>query len=57
MSQCPNIFFLFFSSFFFRDAPVAYGSSQVMGQIGAVAAGLRHSHSNAETELPLQPTP
>ena len=30
---------------FFRAALVANGSSQARGQIGAVAAGLRHSHS------------
>ena len=32
---------------FLKAAPVAYGSSQARGQIGAVATGLRHSHSNA----------
>ena len=32
---------------FFRAAPVAYGSSQARGQIGAAAASLYHSHSNA----------
>ena len=36
-----------FSFLFFRAAPAAYGSSQAMGQIGATAAGLHHSHSNA----------
>ena len=30
----------------FRAAPVAYGGSQARGQIGVIAAGLRHSHSN-----------
>ena len=34
----------------FRATPSAYGSSQVRGQIGAAAAGLHHSHSNAESE-------
>ena len=29
----------------FRAAPMAYGNSQARGQIGAVAAGLCHSHS------------
>ena len=40
---------LFFSFFFllFRAAPVAPGSSQARGLIGAAAAGLHHSHSNA----------
>ena len=46
-------------SFFplFRAAPTAYGSSQTRGQIGAAAAGLHHSHSNARSEPHLQPTP
>ena len=40
-------FFLnfFFFLFFLRAAPVAYGSSQARGRIGAAAAGLCHSHS------------
>ena len=29
-----------------KAAPVAYGSSQARGRIGAAAAGLYHSHSN-----------
>ena len=32
---------------FSRAAHTAYGGSQARGQIGAVAAGLYHSHSNA----------
>ena len=32
---------------FSRAAPVAYGDSQARGLIGAVATGLRQSHSNA----------
>ena len=36
-------------------APTAYGGSQARGPIGAVAASLRQSHSNAEPRL--QPTP
>ena len=31
-------------------APAAYGSSQARSQIGATAAGLYHSHSNARSE-------
>ena len=31
---------------FFRTSLMAYGSSQTRGQIGAVAMGLHHSHSN-----------
>ena len=38
-------------------APTAYGGSQARGPIGAVAAGLRQSHSNAGSEPRLQPTP
>ena len=34
---------------------MAYGDSQARGQIGAVAAGLRHSHARSEPRLP--PTP
>ena len=35
----------------------AYGGSQARGQIGAVAADLHHSHSNARSKPHLQPTP
>ena len=38
-------------------APTAYGGSQARGQIGAVAASLHHSHSNARSEPRLRPTP
>ena len=38
-------------------APSAYGGSQARGRIGAVATGLRQSHSNAGSEPRLQPTP
>ena len=48
---------LFFGGFvhFFRAAPVAYGDSQASGRIGAVAAGLHHSHARSKPRLP--PTP
>ena len=36
---------------------MAYGGSQARGRIGAVAAGLHPSHSNAGSEPSLQPTP
>ena len=36
---------------------MVYGVSQARGQIGAVAAGLQHSHSNGGSELCLRPTP
>ena len=47
------ISFFFFFFCLFRAASVAFGSSQARGQIGAIAAGLRHSHSpsNAGSEL------
>ena len=49
------IFFFFFC--LFRAASVAYGGSQARDLIGAVAAGLCHSHTNARCEPCLQPTP
>ena len=39
---------LFFSFLLFRATLVAYGISQTRGQIGAVAAGLHHSHMGSE---------
>ena len=50
-------FFFFWSFFAFRAAPSAYGGSQARGLIGAVAASLYQSHSNAGSELHLRPTP
>ena len=47
-----NFFF-----FFFRAALAAYGSFQSRDPIEAAAASLHHSHSNARSELHLQPTP
>ena len=53
----------FFSSeafsflFFFRATPLAYGSSQARGPIGDTAVCLHYSHSNAGSEVHLQPTP
>ena len=44
-------------SFFFRAVLVAYGGSQARGQIGAMAASLRHRRSNTGSKLPLWPTP
>ena len=38
-------------------ALVAYGSSQVRGQIQAAAAVLHHSHSNTGSEQHLQSMP
>ena len=61
------LFFFFFFVFFvvvvvivvfiFWAAPVVYGGSQARGPIGAIATGLRQSHSNAGSEPRLQPTP
>ena len=42
-----KITFIFIYFLLFRATPVAYGSSQARHAIGAAAAGLHHSHSNA----------
>ena len=42
---------------FLGPLPAAYGGSQARGRIGAVAASLRQSHSNAGSEPRLRPTP
>ena len=36
---------------------VCFGSIQAKGQIGAIATGLHHNHSNVGSELNLRPTP
>ena len=46
-----NYFPFLFS--FFRATPVAYGSSQVRGQVRAAIASLHHSHSNTGSKLRL----
>ena len=52
------IWFDFFCHFTFSGAaPTAYRGSQAKGLIGAVAAGLYHSHSNTGSEPHLRPTP
>ena len=48
---------IFLCECLFRAASSAYGGSQAMGRIGAVAAGLGHSHSIAGSEPLLRPTP
>ena len=48
---------LSFFFFLFRATHAAYESSQARGRIGAVAAGLHHSHSNIGSEPHLPPTP
>ena len=49
-------FLFFFLFLLFRATYVAYGSSQVRGQIGTAATGLHHSHSNTGSEPPPQST-
>ena len=49
--------FLFCLFVFTRAAPMAYGGSQTRSLIGAVAAGLRQSHSNTRSKLCLHPIP
>ena len=44
---CFHLIFLYL--FFLRAAPSAYRGSQARHPIGAVAAGLHHSHSNARS--------
>ena len=56
-SPMSHIYFFFCLFAFSRAAPAAYGDSQARGPIGAVATGLRQSHSNAGSEPRLQPTP
>ena len=52
-----NLSKILFFFFFFRATIVANGISQARGPIRATAASLCHSHSNAGSELCLQPTP
>ena len=54
-TPAPVPFFFFFG--LFRAAGVTYGGSQDRGPIGAAAAGLGHSHSNARSGPHLQFTP
>ena len=51
------LFFVFLSFFFLRATPMANGGSQARGLIGAIAAGLCHSHSNTGSKPRLRPTP
>ena len=41
----------------FRIKLLAYGSSQTTVRIGAIAAGLCHSHSSTGSKLQLRPIP
>ena len=49
--------FFFFVFCLLGATPLAYGSSQAKGLIGAVAAGLHYSHRNTASKQHLQPTP
>ena len=49
--------FCLFVCFLLFWVPTAYGSSQAGDQIGAIAAGLYHSHSNVGSEPCVRPTP
>ena len=51
-----HVKFIYLSFVSFRAAPEAHGGSQIRGLIGAVTAGLCHSHSHSRSEPRLQPT-
>ena len=59
LSEQELYFFFFFFGLFAISwaAPAAYGGSPARGRIGAVATGLRKSHSNEGSEPNLRPTP
>ena len=56
-SKNVSFFFFFLVLCPFTATPVAYGGSQARGLIGATAAGLHESHSNARSKPHEQPTP
>ena len=56
ISSCISIIYLFVFCLL-RATPVAHGGSQARDLIGAVAAGLHHSHSIARSEPHLRPIP
>ena len=49
--------FIYLFILLFRAAHMVHGGSQARGLIGATAASLCNSHSNAGSEPCLQPTP
>ena len=52
------VLFFFFGLFAFSGATAAaHGGSQARGPIGAIAAGLHHSHRNTRSKPHLRPTP
>ena len=56
VSHLFTFLFIFLSFCPFRAAPAAYGGSQARGRIGATAADLHHSLSNARSEPRLRAT-
>ena len=52
-----SFFFFLFSFCLFRATLSAYGGSQARGRIGAIATGLRQSHSHISSKLHLRPPP
>ena len=59
MQTISVILFIYLLSFFAFSgaAPTAHGGSQARGPIGAIATGLRQSHSKAGSEPRRQPMP
>ena len=58
MGQVVDICIIYFYFFLFiLGLHPWHRGSQARRRIGMTAAGPRHSHSNAGSELPLQPTP
>ena len=55
--MCLFICLFYYLFAFSRAAPAAHGGYQARGLIGAAAAGLHQSLSNAGSEPSLQPTP
>ena len=56
--QQNSLSFFFVCLFYlFRATSMTYGICQARGWMGAIAAGLHHSHSNVVSEPYLQPTP
>ena len=57
MGALELLVFCFCFCFLFRAKTAAYGGSWARDEHGAAAAGLHHCHSNAGSDLHLQPTP
>ena len=52
-----NIILFIYLFLVFRATPVTYGSSLARGQVGAIPAGLHHSHTNEGSKPHVRPTP